>query len=172
MLNAAVLWDIAPWSSYVSRRSGGTYRLHLHGRKSLEQEIGVQQVARHYRGKKREAQTFASVPGHHGEISAHGPRHPKQKQPSICPLCPVRCYCNTTVVRIRAEGLWDESGNCVEIKIKAKENGSDLWILEYYSPNTIIITKSRRRYNGQVESIVHIRYSHKILAGNRKEDNI
>jgi hypothetical protein len=32
---------------YVDRRFGGTYHLHVQGRKSAEQETGLQQVARH-----------------------------------------------------------------------------------------------------------------------------
>jgi hypothetical protein len=34
----AVLWDVAPYRSCVNRRFGGTYRLHLQGRKILEHE--------------------------------------------------------------------------------------------------------------------------------------
>jgi hypothetical protein len=33
VMNVAILWDIASCSPYVSRRFGGTYRLHLQGRK-------------------------------------------------------------------------------------------------------------------------------------------
>jgi hypothetical protein len=32
----AVFWDVAPCRSCVNRRFGGTYRLHLHGRKICE----------------------------------------------------------------------------------------------------------------------------------------
>jgi hypothetical protein len=35
-----------PYSRYVNRRFGGTYHLHVQGRKSAEQETSVQQVAR------------------------------------------------------------------------------------------------------------------------------
>jgi hypothetical protein len=38
---SAVFWDIAPCSPYVNRRFGGTYGLHLQGRKSAEQETSV-----------------------------------------------------------------------------------------------------------------------------------
>jgi hypothetical protein len=31
--NNANLWDIAPCSPYVNRRFGGSYYIHLHGRK-------------------------------------------------------------------------------------------------------------------------------------------
>jgi hypothetical protein len=30
----AVFWDVAPCSYFVSRRFGGTYRLHLYGRRN------------------------------------------------------------------------------------------------------------------------------------------
>jgi hypothetical protein len=39
-------WDIAPCCPYVKRRFGGKYHLHLHGRKSLEQETSVKRRAR------------------------------------------------------------------------------------------------------------------------------
>jgi hypothetical protein len=34
----AVIWDVALRRSRVNRRSGGTYRLHLQGRKSASEE--------------------------------------------------------------------------------------------------------------------------------------
>jgi hypothetical protein len=37
--NVAVFWGIAPCSPYMKRRFGGRYHIHLHGRKSAEQEI-------------------------------------------------------------------------------------------------------------------------------------
>jgi hypothetical protein len=40
-INVAIFWDIAPYSPNVSRRFGGTYRLHLQGRKSAVKEAGV-----------------------------------------------------------------------------------------------------------------------------------
>jgi hypothetical protein len=36
-MNVAIFWDIAPYSLYVNRRFGATYRLHLQGLKSAEQ---------------------------------------------------------------------------------------------------------------------------------------
>jgi hypothetical protein len=35
----AVFWDVAPCRSYVNRRFGGTYRLHLHGRKIVNRKF-------------------------------------------------------------------------------------------------------------------------------------
>jgi hypothetical protein len=35
-LENAVFWDVAPCRSCVNRRFGGTYRLHLQGRKNRE----------------------------------------------------------------------------------------------------------------------------------------
>jgi hypothetical protein len=46
--NVIVFWDISPCSPYVNRRFGGTYHLHLQGRKSAEQETSVYQRARQY----------------------------------------------------------------------------------------------------------------------------
>jgi hypothetical protein len=40
-----VFWDMAPCSSCVNRRFGGTYRLHLHGRKNLRARNQSEQVA-------------------------------------------------------------------------------------------------------------------------------
>jgi hypothetical protein len=40
-LNVAILWDIATRSQYVNRFFVGTYRLHVRGRKSAEQETSV-----------------------------------------------------------------------------------------------------------------------------------
>jgi hypothetical protein len=34
LLIVAIFWNIAPYSSYVNRRFGGTYHLHFQGRKS------------------------------------------------------------------------------------------------------------------------------------------
>jgi hypothetical protein len=36
--NGALFWDLAPWSPGVNQRFGGTYHLHLQGRKSAEYE--------------------------------------------------------------------------------------------------------------------------------------
>jgi hypothetical protein len=37
----AVFWDVAPYRSCVNRRFGGTYRLHIQGRKIRERGISV-----------------------------------------------------------------------------------------------------------------------------------
>jgi hypothetical protein len=42
----AIFRDMAPCSAYVNRRFGGTYRLRLQGRKSVERETSVQRVVR------------------------------------------------------------------------------------------------------------------------------
>jgi hypothetical protein len=44
-LNNAVDWDVTPCRSCVNRRLGGTYRLHLQGRKLRERGTSVSQVA-------------------------------------------------------------------------------------------------------------------------------
>jgi hypothetical protein len=41
IMNVAIFWDITPYSPYANRRFGGTYQLHLRGRKSDKQEISV-----------------------------------------------------------------------------------------------------------------------------------
>jgi hypothetical protein len=41
IIHIAVLWEKAPCSTYVNRRFGGTYHLHLQGRKSAKQETSV-----------------------------------------------------------------------------------------------------------------------------------
>jgi hypothetical protein len=33
-----VVWDIAPYSPYITQHFGGTYQLHFQGGKSVEQE--------------------------------------------------------------------------------------------------------------------------------------
>jgi hypothetical protein len=43
-MNTAFFWDIAPCNPYVNQRFEETYHLHLHGRKSAEQETSLQQV--------------------------------------------------------------------------------------------------------------------------------
>jgi hypothetical protein len=43
-INVAIFWDIQPCSPYVNRRFGGTYYLHLQGRKSAEQETSEHRV--------------------------------------------------------------------------------------------------------------------------------
>jgi hypothetical protein len=45
-MNVAIFWDIQSCSPYVNRRFGGTFHLHLQGRKSAEQDTSVQVVAR------------------------------------------------------------------------------------------------------------------------------
>jgi hypothetical protein len=40
-IKKAVFWDVAPCRSCVNRRFGGTYRLHLQGRKIRERETSV-----------------------------------------------------------------------------------------------------------------------------------
>jgi hypothetical protein len=37
-LKIAVFWDIVPCGSYMNQRLGGTYHLHLQGRKSVKEE--------------------------------------------------------------------------------------------------------------------------------------
>jgi hypothetical protein len=37
-MTVAIFWDIAPRSPYVSRRFGGTYLLHIQGRKVVDQK--------------------------------------------------------------------------------------------------------------------------------------
>jgi hypothetical protein len=41
VMNFAIFWNIAPCIQYMNRRFGGTYNLHLQGRKSVEQETIV-----------------------------------------------------------------------------------------------------------------------------------
>jgi hypothetical protein len=40
-MKSAVFWDVAPCRSCVNRRFGGTYRLHLQGRKIRERRTSV-----------------------------------------------------------------------------------------------------------------------------------
>jgi hypothetical protein len=40
-MNNVVFWDVAPYRSCVNRRFGGTYRLHLQGRKISERRTSV-----------------------------------------------------------------------------------------------------------------------------------
>jgi hypothetical protein len=47
VMNVAIIWGIASCSPYVNRHFGGKYHLHLHGRKSAEQETSKLQVAGH-----------------------------------------------------------------------------------------------------------------------------
>jgi hypothetical protein len=44
-MNAAIIWDMAPRSSYVSRSFGGKNKYLIQGRKLIEEETIVQQVA-------------------------------------------------------------------------------------------------------------------------------
>jgi hypothetical protein len=46
--NVVIFWDIAPYSSYVNRRFGGTHHLHLQVQKSAEQETSVYRVPSPY----------------------------------------------------------------------------------------------------------------------------
>jgi hypothetical protein len=45
-MNVAIFWVMAPSSKNANRRFGGTYHLHLQGRKSAEHEITVKHVDR------------------------------------------------------------------------------------------------------------------------------
>jgi hypothetical protein len=45
-MNDTIFWDMAPLCLYVNRRFGGIYHLNLQGKKSAEQEISLQHVAR------------------------------------------------------------------------------------------------------------------------------
>jgi hypothetical protein len=38
-----VFWDVAPCSSYINRRFGGTYRLHFQGREMRERGTSMNQ---------------------------------------------------------------------------------------------------------------------------------
>jgi hypothetical protein len=51
---------------YVNRRFGGTWRLHLQGLKSTEQEISVQQIPKYY--PEDGGDTFLS---HVGSLTVH-----------------------------------------------------------------------------------------------------
>jgi hypothetical protein len=53
-MNVAIFWDTAQCSLYVSRRFRRKYELHLWGRKSVEQEINVQQTASRFSTLKTE----------------------------------------------------------------------------------------------------------------------
>jgi hypothetical protein len=44
-MNVPIFWDIGPCGPYVNWRFGGTYNLHLQGKKSAEQETKVKPVA-------------------------------------------------------------------------------------------------------------------------------
>jgi hypothetical protein len=46
-LKFAIFWDIAPCSRYMSRRSGGTYHLHLQGQNMSRARNQREQVACH-----------------------------------------------------------------------------------------------------------------------------
>jgi hypothetical protein len=46
-VNIAIFWDTAPCSQFVNRRFGGTYHLHIQGKKSTEEEASVQQIPSH-----------------------------------------------------------------------------------------------------------------------------
>jgi hypothetical protein len=45
MLRVLTFWDTAPCTPYVNRCFGGIYHFHLQGRKSAEEETGVQKMA-------------------------------------------------------------------------------------------------------------------------------
>jgi hypothetical protein len=40
-MNVDIFWDVVSCSPYTNQNTGGTYQLHLHGRKSAEQEASV-----------------------------------------------------------------------------------------------------------------------------------
>jgi hypothetical protein len=54
--------DIVPCSSYVNRRFGGTYRFHLQGRKSVEQETSEKQVISSSETSANIRTTLCSIP--------------------------------------------------------------------------------------------------------------
>jgi hypothetical protein len=57
-MNVAIFWNKAPCGPHMNQRFGGTYHLHLQGRKSTKKANSVKQVSRHN-----------SVYGLHGAIS-------------------------------------------------------------------------------------------------------
>jgi hypothetical protein len=59
MYNVTNICDILSCSSYVKRRFEGTYHLHLHGRKSTEEETSLQQVTKHMLTTRS---VFVSIP--------------------------------------------------------------------------------------------------------------
>jgi hypothetical protein len=62
-MNVAIIRDIALCSPYVSRCFGGTYHLHLQGRKSAMEETSDHQVARarHYISEDGNIHHFMSI---------------------------------------------------------------------------------------------------------------
>jgi hypothetical protein len=46
VINVAIFWDIVSHSPYVNQRFGGTYHLHLWGKKSAKQETCMQNSAK------------------------------------------------------------------------------------------------------------------------------
>jgi hypothetical protein len=73
-MNVAIFWDLAPCSPYVNRRFGGTYHLHLQGRKSLRQETSDQQVAGLIFDCEHGGDTFLRNIGSHMNNTALYPR--------------------------------------------------------------------------------------------------
>jgi hypothetical protein len=71
-MNVAIFWETATSSLYVNRRFGGTYHLHLRGRKSAAQETSVQQVA--------DGDTFLRNVGSH---TGHTARYPGRWKRSL-----------------------------------------------------------------------------------------
>jgi hypothetical protein len=70
----AVFWDVAPCRSSVNRRFGGTYHLHLHGRKSASEDLAsrwLQLPEMYHSAESSFAGTRPQVeqPRNHGSIS-------------------------------------------------------------------------------------------------------
>jgi hypothetical protein len=68
VMNAAIFWDMTSCSSYVNRRFRGAYQLHIQGRKSVEQDTSMQQVARQHSNlvvgvKLPDLEFITSIPG-------------------------------------------------------------------------------------------------------------
>jgi hypothetical protein len=74
----AVFWDVAPCSSCVNRRFGGTYRLYLQGRKIRERGGGWKCLrwflARGFFDPEAEGNTFLRNVGSHKNYTAPHPR--------------------------------------------------------------------------------------------------
>jgi hypothetical protein len=71
VMHVATSWDIVSCSPYVNRPFGRTYRLHLKGRKSAEQETSMQQVTgRNFAG----GDMFLRNVGLHADYTALYPR--------------------------------------------------------------------------------------------------
>jgi hypothetical protein len=79
----AVFWDVAPCRSFVNRRFGGTYSLHLHGRKIRGQGTSVTQ-----------SQSYITTDGQSASLSWN-------KAPNWG-LRPDLCYCQ----RVAGSFMW------------------------------------------------------------------